>query len=356
MGAANHPGHDRAGTGPLAEGSAGAVVATGGHQHAAGHSHAVGADADRRLLTVALVLIGAFMVAEVVAGVLAGSLALLSDSAHMLTDAGAIVLALVAARLADRPPRGGYTFGLKRAEILSAQANGLTLLLLAGVLTWQAVRRLLDPHPVAGGLVLVTALVGVVVNAVASAVLRRADRSSLNIEGAFQHILTDLFAFAAAALAGAVILVTGWDRADALATLLVAALMIRAGVRLVGQSGRIFLEAAPAGTDMPALGAELVALPGVAEVHDLHVWQITSGQPALSAHVLVDDGRDCHAIRVRIERLLRDRHHIDHSTLQVDHLDGHGSPPVVDEHCAQPHGAVYRSAGTTPAGHDAVVS
>jgi cobalt-zinc-cadmium efflux system protein len=251
MGAANHPGHDRAGTGPLAEGSAGAVVATGGHQHAAGHSHAVGADADRRLLTVALVLIGAFMVAEVVAGVLAGSLALLSDSAHMLTDAGAIVLALVAARLADRPPRGGYTFGLKRAEILSAQANGLTLLLLAGVLTWQAVRRLLDPHPVAGGLVLVTALVGVVVNAVASAVLRRADRSSLNIEGAFQHILTDLFAFAAAALAGAVILLTGWDRADALATLLVAALMIRAGVRLVGQSGRIFLEAAPAGTDMP---------------------------------------------------------------------------------------------------------
>jgi cobalt-zinc-cadmium efflux system protein len=317
----------------------------GDHGHA-GHTHGVAADADRRWLTLALGLIAGFMAAEVVVGILARSLALISDAAHMLTDAGAILLALIAMRLAARPPRGGYTFGLKRAEILSAQANGLTMLLLGAWLAYEAIRRLIHPRPVAGVLVLVTALVGIGVNAAASWALSRANRTSLNVEGAFQHILTDLFAFIATALAGLVIVVTGWDRADAIATLVVVVLMARAGVRLVGRSGRIFLEAAPAGTDMPALGAELAALPGVAEVHDLHVWEITSGQPALSAHVLVDPGEDCHAVRVDIESLLRTRHHITHSTLQVDHAGTHGTPAVSDEHCADPHGATYRPAST----------
>jgi cobalt-zinc-cadmium efflux system protein len=298
-----------------------------------GHDHGVRPDADRRWLLVALAVIAGFMVAEVVIGVVAGSLALLSDAAHMLTDAGAIVLALVAMRLAARPPRGGFTFGLKRAEILSAQANGLTLLLLGAVLAYSAIRRLISPPEVAG----------IVVNTVATAALRRANRASLNIQGAYQHILTDLFAFLATAVAGLVIVLAGWDRADAIASLLVVALMAKAGVSLVGQAGRVLLEAAPAGTDMPALGAELAALSGVAEVHDLHVWQITSGEPALSAHVLVDLDRDCHAIREEIEHRLRERYHIDHSTLQVDHTDRHGSPAILDEHCADPHGAVYRS-------------
>jgi cobalt-zinc-cadmium efflux system protein len=313
-----------------------------------GHDHGVRPDADRRWLLVALAVIAGFMVAEVVIGVFAGSLALLSDAAHMLTDAGAIVLALVAMRLAARPPRGGFTFGLKRAEILSAQANGLTLLLLGAALGYTAILRLISPPEVAGGLVLGTALAGIAVNAVASAALRKANRTSLNVEGAYQHILTDLFAFLATAVAGLVIVLTGWDRADAVASLVVVALMVRAGVSLVGQAGRILLEAAPAGTDMPALGAELAGLPGVAEVHDLHVWQITSGEPALSAHVLVALDRDCHAIREEIEHRLRERYHIDHSTLQVDHTDRHGSPatgssPATPEHCAEPHGAVYRS-------------
>jgi cobalt-zinc-cadmium efflux system protein len=270
-------------------------------------------------LSIALALIVVFMAGEVVVGVVAQSLALLSDAAHMLTDAGSIVLAIIAIRLAARPPRGGYTYGLKRVEILSAQANGLTLLLLAAWLAYEAIRRLIYPPPVAGALVLVTALVGVVVNIAATWCLSKANRSSLNVEGAFQHLLTDLYGFIATAIAGAIVLSTGFARADAIAALIVVALMVRAGVGLVHQSGRIFLEAAPAGIDTRSLGGRLAAHPDVVEVHDLHVWQITSGQPALSAHVLVAPGRDCHAVRTDLQTLLAHDYAITHVTLQLDH-------------------------------------
>jgi cobalt-zinc-cadmium efflux system protein len=270
-------------------------------------------------LSIALALIVVFMAGEVVVGVVAQSLALLSDAAHMLTDAGSIVLAIIAIRLAARPPRGGYTYGLKRVEILSAQANGLTLLLLAAWLAYEAIRRLIYPPPVAGALVLVTALVGVVVNIAATWCLSKANRSSLNVEGAFQHLLTDLYGFIATAIAGAIVLSTGFARADAIAALIVVALMVRAGVGLVHQSGRIFLEAAPAGIDTRALGGRLAAHPDVVEVHDLHVWQITSGQPALSAHVLVAPGRDCHAVRTDLQTLLAHDYAITHVTQQLDH-------------------------------------
>ena len=318
------------------------------HEHAGdhGHSHGVSAGADRRWLSLALGLIAVFMAGEVVAGVLARSLALLSDAAHMLTDAGSIVLALVAMRLAARPPAGGFTFGLKRAEILSAQANGLTMLILAVWLAVEAVRRLLHPPAVTGGLVLVTALAGIVVNLVAAWAMSRANRSSLNIEGAYQHILNDLFAFVATAVAGGVMVLTGFTRADPIATLIVVALMVKAGLGLVRESGRIFLEAAPAGIDPPALGARLTGVAGVVEVHDLHVWQITSGQSALSAHVLVTAGLDCHAVRAQIEELLRHDYRITHSTLQVDHA---GTDPArtaridPDSHCDDAHGVSYRA-------------
>ena len=290
-----------------------------GHGHGHGHGHGVGQDTDRRKLSIALALIVVFMAGEVVVGVVAQSLALLSDAAHMLTDAGSIVLAIIAIRLAARPPRGGYTYGLKRVEILSAQANGLTLLLLAAWLAYEAIRRLISPPPVAGALVLVTALVGVVVNIAATWCLSKANRSSLNVEGAFQHLLTDLYGFIATAIAGAIVLSTGFARADAIAALIVVALMVRAGVGLVHQSGRIFLEAAPAGIDTRALGGRLAAHPDVVEVHDLHVWQITSGQPALSAHVLVASGRDCHAVRTDLQTLLAHDYAITHVTLQLDH-------------------------------------
>ena len=296
-----------------------------------GHHHGPTGNADRRLLAAALALIVALMAGEVVAGLVARSLALLSDAAHLLTDAAALVLALVAMRLAVRPPRGGYTYGLRRAEILSAQANGLTLLLLAVWLAVEAVRRLVSPLSVHGGLVLATALAGAAVNVAATVLISRADRRSLNIQGAFQHILTDLYAFLATAVAGLVIVLTGFSRADGVATLLVAALMVRSAVGLLRASGRILLEAAPPGLDPQTLGSVLAAVAGVREVHDLHVWQIGSDQPALSAHVLVAADRNCHDTRRALEDLLHDGYGISHTTLQVDHAGGDllqiGQPP-----------------------------
>jgi cobalt-zinc-cadmium efflux system protein len=331
-------------------------MASEGHGHGtkgsstegqSGHGHGVATDADSRWLGIALGLITAFMAVEVVIGVVAQSLALISDAAHMLTDAASIVLALVAMRLAARPARGIFTYGLKRTEILSAQANGLTLLLLSVWLTYEAIRRLIDPPEVAGGLVVITAAVGIVVNLVAAWSISKANRSSLNVEGAFQHILTDLFGFIATAVAGVVVLTTGFTRADSIASLVVVVLMVKAGTGLVRDSGRIFLEAAPAGVDPDTLGDRLVALPRVNEVHDLHVWQITSGQTALSAHVLVDPGSDCHLLRRDLEHVLTEDYGITHTTLQVDHADLKAMSPAVSlpllaTHCDDTHGPVHR--------------
>jgi len=285
------------------------------------HSHAPRADADRRLLLGALGLIVAFMAAEVVLGLVIGSLALLADAGHMLTDAGAIALALVAMRLAARPAAGAYTYGLKRAEILSAQANGLTLAVLVVLFTVEGVRRLLHPPDVPGGAVAVVAAAGIAVNLVAAWLIARADRRSLNVAGAYWHIVTDLFAFVATLVAGLVILLTGWTQADALAGLVVAALMAVAAYRLLRDSYRIFLEASPRGIEPGAVETAIRGVSGVTDVHELHVWEVTSGFPALSAHVLVDSGVDCHERRLAIETLLDERFAIDHTTLQVDHRD-----------------------------------
>jgi cobalt-zinc-cadmium efflux system protein len=288
-----------------------------GHDHA--HSHAPAPDADRRWLSVALGLILAFMVVEVVAGFLADSLALLSDAAHMLTDAGSIGLALVAARLAARPPGGRFTFGLGRAEILSAQVNGASLLVLAGVIAWEAVQRLGNPPEVEGAIVLVVGLTGAAVNVGAAWALSRAERRSLNVEGARAHVLTDLYASLGAALAGLLVLTTSFERADVIVALLVAALMVRSGFSLLGQATGVLLEAAPRGLDPDAIGHALAAHPGVREVHDLHVWEVTSGFPALSAHVLVPPDADCHARRAELELMLAERFGLEHVTLQVEH-------------------------------------
>ena len=290
-----------------------------GHEHEHGHGAAVSADSDRRYLTGALGLILAFMAAEVTVGLASRSLALISDAGHMLTDAASLALALFAMRLAARPASGPWTYGLRRAEILSAQANGITLLVLVVVFTYEAVRRLVEPPIVAGGAVTVTALVGIAVNAAAALLISRANRTSLNVEGAFQHILNDAWAFLATAISGIVVLTTGFNRADAIASLFVAALMARAGYRLVRDSWRIFLEGAPAGLDPAAVGGAMASDPEISEVHDLHIWTITSGFAALSAHVLVVPGQDCHAVRGRLQELLRERYGIQHTTLQVDH-------------------------------------
>ena len=283
------------------------------------------------------------MVVEIVAGVLASSLALLSDAGHMLTDAAALALSLAAARLATRPATGAMTYGLGRAEILSAQANGMTLLVLAGLIVYGAIRRLVSPPEVHGGVVLVVALVGIVVNLVAARMLSGGHdhERSLNVEGSYRHILTDLYGFIATAIAAAVILTTGFDRADAIASLLIAALMLQAAYSLLKASGRVFMEAAPAGLDPDEIGRALAAHPGVVEVHDLHVWEVTSGFPALSAHIVVRAGDDCHELRRALHELLEERFDIHHTTLQVDHEPaplqievaspaGRGTGPAVD--------------------------
>jgi len=292
-----------------------------GHSHA-GHSHAVRADADRGRLALALGLILAFMVAEVSVGVVAHSLALLSDAGHMLTDAAAIGFSLFAITLAARPAKGAMTFGFKRAEILSAQANGVTLLILAAFIAYEGIRRLFDPPLVRGWLILAVALVGVLVNLAATWTLAQANRESLNIEGSFQHLLTDLWAFIGTAVAAVVILATGFQRADPIVSLLIAGLMTRSGVMLVKASARIFMEAAPEDLDPQAIGRALVAQAGVVEVHDLHVWEVSSGFPALSAHVLVGADCNCHQARRAMEAMLHERFALDHTTLQVDHAGG----------------------------------
>ncbi|HEY7932592.1 MAG TPA: cation diffusion facilitator family transporter [Solirubrobacteraceae bacterium] len=284
------------------------------------HSHThVSAQASSRRLRAALTLIAGLMLAEVVTGVLAHSLALISDAAHMLTDAAALGVSLIALALAKRPAQGAMTYGLRRVEILSAQANGLTLLILACVILYSAVGRLISPARVSGWPMVALALAGIAVNAAAALTLAGAGRENMSIEGSFQHILTDLFAFIGTAIAGAVILASGFQRADPIASIVVAALMLRSSYGLLRDSGRVFLEAAPRGLDPQKIGQALVARPGVLEIHDLHVWELSAGFPALSAHVLVGRETDCHAARRDLEALLRERFGLDHTTLQVDH-------------------------------------
>lgn len=290
------------------------------HEHGGhAHSHAPSADADRRWLSVALGLILSFMVVEVVVGLIADSLALLSDAAHMLTDAGAIALALVAARLAARPPQGNFTFGLGRAEILSAQLNGASLLVLAGVIAVEGIRRLGGEADVDGGLVIIVGITGAMVNVGAAWALSRSERQSLNVAGARAHVLADLYGSVAATLAGVVIVAGGPDEIDAAAALTVAALMLRSGWALLRDASRVLLEGSPRGIDPQEVGKALASSPGVIEVHDLHVWEVTSGFPALAAHITVSPGEDCHARRRELQAMLGARFDISHTTLQVDH-------------------------------------
>jgi cobalt-zinc-cadmium efflux system protein len=294
-----------------------------GHGHA-DHTHAPSANADRRWLAVALGLILIFMCVEIVAGVVAGSLALLSDAGHMLTDAGAIGLALVAARLAARPAKGAYTFGLGRAEILSAQVNGATLFVLAGIIAIEGIQRLNSPPDVKGTIVIVVGVIGALANVGAFWALSRAERQSMNIAGARAHVLADLYGSLAAVTAGIVIAVGGPPEADAIAALTVAAVMVRSGWSLLRTSLRVLLEAAPRGMDPNAVGHALASAEGIVEVHDLHVWEVTSGFVALAAHVVVAPDDDCHGRRRELQLLVRERFGIEHTTLQVDHAAREG--------------------------------
>jgi cobalt-zinc-cadmium efflux system protein len=271
----------------------------------------------RRPLAVALALILGLLVGEVVFGIVAGSLALLADAGHMLTDAAALALALGAATFAGRPARGRWTFGFRRLEILAAHVNGITLLVVGVLIVYTAIRRLLDPPEVRGGIVLAVALAGIAVNLVATALLARPSHESLNVRGAFLHLATDLAAFAGTAVAAGVILATGWDQADPVASLVVAGLIFWSSWILLRESTRILLDVAP--TEPEEVAEAMLAVPEVVEVHDLHVWTVGSGFPSVSAHVLVEPGADCHAIRLELANTLAERFGLSHSTLQVEH-------------------------------------
>ena len=272
-----------------------------------------------RALGLALALTAGFTIVEVVAGFLTGSLALLADAVHMLSDNVSLALALGAVLLARRPATPERTYGFKRAEVLAALVNGLALVALAIWILYAAVRRLGDPPDVLGGWMLVVGLVGIAVNLAAGAILFRARTGSLNVDAAFRHVLADLLGSVGVVVAALVILATGWLEADPVVSILIALFVLASSWSILRDSTTILLEAAPKGIDTSAVGERLARAPGVVEVHDLHIWTITSGFPALSAHVLVGRGEDCHGRRRELESLLRTEFGIDHTTLQVDH-------------------------------------
>jgi cobalt-zinc-cadmium efflux system protein len=285
-----------------------------GHDH---HAHRAG---NVRVLALALSLIAAFMVVELVGGWLTGSLALLADAGHMVSDAASLGLALFAAWLAGRQSTPERSFGYRRAEILAALANGVALVAVAIWIVLEALGRLSDPPEVEGAGVLVIGVVGLAVNLVVAALLWRSRSESLNVDAAFRHVLADAAGSIGVIVAALVIVTTGWAPIDPLLSLLIAALIVLGAWGILRESVRVLLEAAPEGMDVDEIGRAIADHPGVREVHDLHVWSITSGFVALSAHVVVDDEIDCHVCQRGVAAMLGERFGIEHTTLQTDHF------------------------------------
>ncbi len=289
------------------------------------HDHSHSRSGSRRALALALAITVVYTVVEVVGGLATGSLALLADAVHMLSDNVALALALFAVWLAERPATPERTYGYKRAEVLAALANGVALVALAIWIFYEAYQRFRDPPDVLGGWVLVIGLVGVAVNLAAGWILFRGRSGNLNVEAAFRHVVADILGSIGVVAAAVIILTTGWLEADPLVSVLIGVLVLVSSWSILRDSTAILLEAAPSGIDTRAVGERLARAPGVVEVHDLHIWTITSGFPALSAHVLVGRGEDCHARRLELARLLHDEFGIEHTTLQVDHVGERGA-------------------------------
>lgn len=287
-----------------------------GHSHGHSHSHAAGS---MRALGWTLALLAVYTVAEVIGGLATGSLALLADAGHMLSDVLSLLLALGAIWLARRPATPARSFGYRRAEIIAAFLNGLLLVLVAAWVLLEAARRLSDPPEVLGGWMLAVAVGGLAVNAAALVVLARSGRESLNVEAALRHVLADALGSVGVIVASIVILTTGWELADPIVSAAIAVLILFSAWAVLRDSGHILLEGAPSGVDPGEVESVILGVPGVESVHDLHVWTITSGFDALSAHVLVGREQDCHALRRAVEQALGASFGITHTTLQVDH-------------------------------------
>jgi cobalt-zinc-cadmium efflux system protein len=314
----------------------------GGHDHAdgsddghSGHSHGLRPGLDRgrdeRLFAYVLALLTLFVIGEIVGAVLAGSIALFADAGHMLVDAGSIAGALWASRLARRPPQDRWTFGLERAEVLAASINGLALVVAGTLIAVEAINRLVHPVSVHGVPVLVVALIGAAVNLVATFVLLRGDSSGLNMRAALAHVITDFYAFLGTVIAAIVIITTGYDRADPIASLVVVFLMIRAAAPLLWESARVLMEGTPKGVDLAEVRAHLLATDHVQDVHDLHCWTVSSGLPALSAHVVIEDEcfSDGHAPLMlhALQQCLLGHFDVEHSTFQLEPV-GHAENEV----------------------------
>ena len=295
-------------------------VTTDAHAHGGRHDHAHDhRSASRRALGTVLALTVGVTAVEVVGGFLTGSLALLADAGHMLSDTFAIGLALVALTLAERPSTPRRSFGFQRAEILAAFVNGLTLVLVSGWIAWEAVQRFRDPPEILGAWMLAVAAVGLAVNVVSAGILMRSARESLNVEAALRHVVADVLGSVGVLAAALVILLTGWTTIDPIVSLAIAVLIVASAWSVLRDSTAILMEQTPSGIDADQVARAIVEVPGVTSVHDLHVWRITSGFDALSAHVLVGRGEDCHGLRQVIERVLAEQFDITHTTLQVDH-------------------------------------
>ena len=298
-----------------------------GHTHAqeGAHSHGANAGANKKALWVVLALTGTYMVVEVVGGLITGSLALLADAAHMLSDNIALALALFAFWLSAKPPTPNKSFGYKRAEILAALFNGITIVVISLWIFYEAYQRLQDPPEILGGWLMVVAVVGLLVNLAGTFILTRSAGENLNMQGALRHVLADLLGSIGVIVAAVVILLTGWSYADPLISAFTGALILASSYRLLKDSVGVLLEDAPPGIDAGKVGSEMARTDGVKEVHDLHIWTVTSGFSALAAHVLVGQDEDCHERRRELEMMLADEYGIEHTTLQVDHAGDHAA-------------------------------
>jgi cobalt-zinc-cadmium efflux system protein len=287
------------------------------HAHHHHHAHGVGRAGNRRRMTIALAINGLLLVAGVVGALVFGSVALLADAGHVLSDVGAIALGLLAAAMAMRPSKERRTFGLQRTEILAAFVNGLLLVAVAVIVFVEAIGRLSDPPSVEAGGVLAIGLVGLAGNAAATAVLLAGDRRDLNLEGVLRHSAADALGSLGVVASAVVMLATGWRYADPIAGLLIGVLVLAGSWSLVRDAFDVLMEAAPAGVDVGEVGRAMAAVPGVREVHDLHVWTVTAGFPALAAHVRTDPTEDVEEVRARVEAVLHERFEIRHTTLQM---------------------------------------
>jgi cobalt-zinc-cadmium efflux system protein len=294
------------------------------HDHA-GHSHGYGAHAlearredSRRRMWVALAInLGLFAI-EVVGGVLAGSLAVLADAGHLLSDVASIVLALIAARLASLPASGRRTFGYARSEVLAALVNGLLLVAVSVGIGVAAIGRLSDPPAIEGGMVLVLGVLGLLGNLAATLVLARGERADVNLEGVLRHSAADALGSFGVVVAGLVVLLGGSDVVDPIVGILISVLVLLSSWRLIKEPFEVLMEAAPADLDVDRVGASICGVDGVRSVHDLHVWTVTAGFGAIAAHVVVARGADRDPIRQQLEVLLRESYGIEHTTLQME--------------------------------------